>query len=66
MWSRKYSYNVLQITDVKLTGIFGTFLIIGIMFAYFNYKGTVPSFTDMLNTCASDDILICSTIVSVV
>ena len=31
------------------------------MFAYFHSKGTIPSCSDMLNTCASG-ILICSTI----
>ena len=33
---------------------------IGIMFASFHYKGTIPSCSDMLNTCASG-VLICST-----
>ena len=31
------------------------------MFASFNSKGTIPSYSDMLNTCASG-VLICSTI----
>ena len=31
------------------------------MFASFHYKGTIPSCSDMLNTCASG-ILICSTV----
>ena len=31
----------------------------GIMFASFHSKGTVPSCSDMLNTCASG-VLICS------
>ena len=37
------------------------FLNRGIMFASFHSKGTIPSCSDMLNTCASG-ILICSTI----
>ena len=31
------------------------------MFASFNSKGTIPSCSDMLNTCASG-LLICSTV----
>ena len=31
------------------------------MFASFNYKGTIPSCSDMLNTCANG-LLICSTV----
>ena len=31
------------------------------MFAYFHSKGTIPSCSDMLNTCASG-VLICSTV----
>ena len=31
------------------------------MFASFNYKGTIPSCSDMLNTCAIG-LLICSTV----
>ena len=31
------------------------------MFASFHYKGTIPSCSDMLNTCASG-VLICSTV----
>ena len=60
--------NNLQITDVKLTGLYCTdllhtifFLNKGIMFASFHSKGTVTSCSDMLNTCASG-ILICSTV----
>ena len=37
------------------------FLNKGIMFAPFHYKGTIPSCSDMLNTCASS-LLICSTV----
>ena len=37
------------------------FLNKGIMFASFHYKGTIPSCSDMLNTCASG-LLICSTV----
>ena len=34
----------------------------GIMFASFHYKGTIPYCIDMLNTCASGVLLICSTV----
>ena len=33
----------------------------GTMFASFHYKGTIPSCSDMLNTCASG-VQICSTV----
>ena len=38
-----------------------TFLNKGMMFASFHSKDTIPSCSDMLNTCASG-ILICSTV----
>ena len=67
IWSIIIIYNTLRSTDVKLTGryIYGliswTFLKKGMVFASFHCKGTIPSCSDMLHTCASG-ILICSTV----
>ena len=61
-------FNNLQKTDIKLTGLnilqtcfLNLFLNKGIMFASFHSKGTIPSCSDMINTCASG-VLICSTV----
>ena len=59
--------NNLQITDVKLSGLYFSYLFLepflnnGMMFASFHSKGTTPSFNDKLNTLAGG-ILICSTV----
>ena len=43
------------------TCVLNLFLNKGILFASFHSKGTIPSCSDMLNTCASG-VLICSTV----
>ena len=64
MWFLINSSNNLQITGVKLTGLYLSdlflkpFLNNGMMFASFHSKGTTPYFNDNLNTLASD----CSTV----
>ena len=51
-------------TDVKLTGLSFTYLFLGhfwnkgMMFASFHPKGTIPSCSDMLNTCASGVLIL--------
>ena len=66
IWSLIIVSNNLQITDVKLTGLSFTdlflepFLNIGIMFASFHSKGTIPSCSYMLNM-SSSGVLIYST-----
>ena len=48
-----YTHGALQ--------FIGPFLNKGMLFASVHYKGTIPSFSDILNTCASG-VLICSTV----
>ena len=59
MWFLINISNNLQITDVKLTGLYFSdlflepFLNNGVMFASFHSKGTTHYYNDKLNTLAS-------------